>query len=93
MPKSNVNHEMAELLEHELYIHRAVGRGVAHKFFVEFENRQKAAEGGGVEFRFVDAVYFFAVSAAAGVIGNFAYAALASLVRRIRKPRTSSGEV
>lgn len=44
-----------------------------------------------VEFRFVNAVYFVARAAAAGVIGNLTYHAIASLVRAIRKPNREIG--
>ncbi len=92
MAKANVQEpSVSELFSREVYIHRAVGRGLARTFFREFEEKEKAAEGGNVEFRFVDAIYFFAVAAANGVVGNLAYDALARIVRRVRRSEQEVG--
>jgi hypothetical protein len=69
----------------ELYIYRVVRRGLPHTFYKEFEDRKRAAR--EVQFRFVDVVMFFAQAAAAGVIGNFTYAAIHSAIKRIRRPK------
>jgi hypothetical protein len=86
-----------EAFAREKYIHRLVTKRPASVFFREFERRQKEKELrqhkgiAAVEFRFVDAVYFIAQAAAAGVIGNLSYHAIASLVRAIRKPNRELG--
>jgi hypothetical protein len=82
-----------ELLTHEIYIHKAIGKGLPAVFFGEFEEREKRAAGGNVEFRFHDVIYFLAVAAANGVIGNIAYDALKKLISIVRKPRSEGAGV
>lgn len=64
---------------------------MAGAFFRDFEQRRKDAEGWDVAFRFVDEIYFFAVAAASGVLGNLAYDALCGVVRAVRKPKKEIG--
>ena len=73
----------------EGYIYQAVGRKPASIFYREFEDRRKA--GREVEFRFHDVVMFFAQAAAAGIIGNFSYAAILQAIKAIRKPKQEIG--
>ncbi len=93
MSNPKLTHKLSELMSHEIYIHRAVGEGLARIFFTEFEQREKEAAGGNVEFRFVDAVYFFTVAAASGVLGNLAYDALKAIVRTVRRPKQEIGSL
>jgi hypothetical protein len=91
MPKSHSKRDLSGPFAHELYIHRAVEKGLARVFFREYEQSQSQKVAAGrrvaVAFRFADVVYFFAVAAASGVVGNLAYDALATVVRAIRKPK------
>jgi hypothetical protein len=73
----------------EAYIYHVVGRGLPHVFYKEFEDRKKAGQ--EVAFRFHDIVMFFAAAAAAGVIGNFTYAAILRAIKAIRKPQQEIG--
>lgn len=90
-------HGLPEPAAREIYIHRLIRKRPASIFFGEFERLQKEKELQqqegitAVEFRFVDAIYFIAQAAAAGVIGNLSYHAIASLVRAIRKPNREIG--
>jgi len=89
--KEHLSRSIGAMFAHEIYIHKAVGKGLARVFFREFEEREKAGAGGDVEFRFNDIVYFFAVAAASGVIGNLAYDALKHALAVVRKPRLEHG--
>jgi F0F1-type ATP synthase gamma subunit len=91
--KPTLPNTLLPLLAHEVYIHKAIGKGVAAVFFNEFEERQKRAEGGNVEFRFHDVIYFLAVAAASGVVGNLAYNTLKKVLSIIRKPRSEGTNV
>ena len=87
MAKLKKKSDLPEIVAREFYIHRAVGRGLAGVFFHEHEEKRGAAAGGHIAFRFADVVYFFAVAAANGVIGNLTYNALAALAQAVRKPK------
>src|ERR1700730_16678693 len=94
MPRRDFPRDLRDLPEsaaREVYIHRAVGRGLAHVFFKEHEAIQGAAHGSEVSFRFVDIVYFFAVAAAQGIVGNLTYAALMAAIRAVREPGQEIG--
>ena len=88
---------LPEIAAREIYIHQLVRKHPASVFFREFERRKKQEEvqdreeAADVAFRFVDVIYFIAQAAAAGVIGNFTYDRIASLVRAIRKPTRELG--
>lgn len=84
---------MHPLLAHEFYIYEAVSKGVARVFYQEFEQRMKVAEGGDVEFRFHDVVFFLVMAAASGVVGNLAYDALKRAISAVRKPKLEGGGV
>lgn len=76
----------------EMYAYRAVRRGPARVFYRDYEDSQRARMGKQhMAFRLHDLVLFFATAAGAGVIGNLAYAALISIVNRIRRPRREIG--
>ena len=73
MPKKDFPRDLRGLREpaaREIYIHRAVRKRFARIFFEEFEDGQKA--GRTVAFRFSDVIYFLAVSASQGILGNVA---------------------
>jgi|SRR6266436_927544 len=87
MPKFDLTSSPLELLLREVYVHRAAGKSLAREFIREHEQIRQAANGGNVESRLQDEVYFFAVAAATGVEGNLTYNALAALMRAIHRPK------
>jgi hypothetical protein len=76
----------------ETYAYRSVRRGPARIFYKDYEDSRRAEMGKQhVAFRVHDIVLFFATAAGSGVIGNLAYAALVSIINRIRRPRKEVG--
>jgi hypothetical protein len=89
---------LPDVVASELYRYRAVERGLAHTFYMEYENslRAKAAtegvvgsvkRGKNVAFCLADVVNFFAKAAAEGVVGNIAFLVLVKAIGALRKPK------
>jgi hypothetical protein len=86
LPKSL--REFPDFVAMESYAYRAVGRGPARIFYEEYEDALRGGRGNKrVAFRVSDIVLFFASAAASGVIGNLAYAAVMTAVRKVRRPK------
>ena len=78
---------LPDLAARELYRYRAVERGLAHVFYMEYEDSLRAKRGKHVRFSVPDVVNFFAKAAAQGVVGNLAFFILARAITALRKPK------
>lgn len=77
----SLNHLVAQALASYLYEVALLQNPIRGTLYREFKNEIDPRE--TVKFRFADVVYFVIASATSGIIGNLAYAAVKSLVKRI----------
>lgn len=77
--------DLPEIAARHINNPRLINRKPAAIFYQAYDRRCRNGRK-GIAFMFPESVYFIAQAAAAGVIGNLAYGALAYAVRRIRKP-------
>lgn len=72
---------------HEIYRGLLLNNPVGQDLYADFQNRVDPRK--EVSFSFDDVVYFVLIAAASGVIGNFAYEVLQSIVRKLNKKHNS----